>query len=93
MTEPILIINYDSLNRNEAIFKAFRSGLTVESNQTLGEEGKTVLEYITDIYFDYGKVTIDKTKFVICKPTFSEFNQLVQNKLSSLKVSFIVDVN
>lgn len=93
MNEPTLIINFESLKKHENAFKSFRSGLTTESNQPLGEEGKTVLEYITDVFYDYNKVDIEKTKFVLCKPTFSEFNKLVRNKLTAMKVSFVADEN
>lgn len=93
MHEPTLIINFESLQKHETHFKAFRNGLITESNKSIGEEGKTALEYISDVFYDYNKVVIKKTKFVLCKPTFSSFNKLVRTKLTELKVDFVVDEN
>lgn len=55
-----------------------------------GEDGKTVMEYIRDVYKG-GFVSIGGIELILMAPDFTSFNMNVRKKLTELKVEFALD--
>lgn len=57
-----------------------------------GEDGKTVMEYLTNVYFDKNEIDIFGTVCKICSPTFSSFNKKVREKLNELEIEYVIHI-
>ena len=87
--EPTILIKVDELERHSSLFKDLQHYLPDEKTRG-GEEGKTLLETIRDLYFEDDKYIIDVFGFK-CRyftPCYSSYNLEIREKLNELKIPY-----
>ena len=88
--EPTLIVKIDDLEKHKGLFEDLQNYLPDENTRG-GEEGKTLLETLRDLYFEDDKWIVDVWGFK-CRyftPHFSTYSKEIRKKLDELKIPYI----
>lgn len=86
---PTLLIKIEDLEKHKAMFEDLKHYLPDEDTRG-GEDGKTVLESLRNLYFEDKKWIADVFGFK-CRyftPQFSSYNFEVRKKLDELKIPY-----
>ena len=87
---PTLIIKISDLDKYKEKFETASYGIVTKADEKTrgGEENKTVMEYISWVYFNGEIIDIFGTKCKYCTPTFSSYNKLVRETLDKMKIRY-----
>lgn len=88
--EPTLILKIEDLQKHESLFEKSKYNLPDEHTRG-GEENKTLLETIMDLYFEDDKYIVDVfgVKCRYFKPLYSSYNREIREKLDELQINYI----
>lgn len=86
---PTILIKLEDLEKHDSLFKDLQYYLPDEQTRG-GEDGKTVLETIRDLYFEDSRFIVDvfgiKCRYLV--PEFSSFNRQIREKLDELNIKY-----
>jgi len=87
--EPKLIIKLETLEPLKKDFELVSYGIIPDEKTRGGEENKTVMEYLSEVYFKYETYDIFGTNCKICQPCFSSYNKAIRDFLKEFDIEYV----
>jgi len=87
---PTIIVEVESLNKHKELFENVSYGIILDDETRGGEEDKTVLETISELYFEKRIIKLFETEVKYFTPYFSSYNAQVRNKLNELNIKYVL---
>jgi len=86
--EPTLVILKKDLDKHEKLITNGNWLYDGSDEKTRGgEEGKTVMEYIKEVY-EQKPTIVGGLELLVCSPCFSSYNKKIREKLDELNVEY-----
>lgn len=90
--EPLLLIKIEDLNKHENLFNSIENNCDFSDEYTRGgEEGKTLLETLRDLYFEDEKWIVDvfgmRCRYIT--PRYSSYNREFRKFLDEIGISYV----
>jgi hypothetical protein len=87
--EPKLLIKVEDLEKHKEKFEKISYGIIPDEKTRGGEDGKTIMEYLSYVYFKHDTYDVFGVECKMCHPCFSSYNKEVRKKLDKLRIEYV----